>query len=83
MGGYEGETQPLRPLMRRCQRCGGLLQKGFLPDVNHSTIRVRVWAEGEPEYTRWNDIRASGRWIPIVAWRCIACGGIDLFAIEE
>lgn len=78
MEGYEDETKRLHP---SCQRCGGELEQGFVPDFGYGAIRAVAWAEGDPEHSFWTGVTVRHkRQIPIVALRCMRCGGLEFFA---
>jgi hypothetical protein len=68
---------------RRCDRCGGSQQEGFLLDSSHNAVRVGHWAEGVPEYWILRVLKMRGRRkLPIQSWRCMRCGKLESFANE-
>ena len=66
---------------RRCGKCGGLQNEGFLLDSAHKAVKVGHWAEGAPEYWVLRILKMRGRRkLPIQSWRCTKCGFLESYA---
>lgn len=67
-----------------CPKCQGGMVRGFLPEVIVGETRVSTWNAGPPKWTFWRGARGTDeRSIPIGAFRCSACGYLDLYARSE
>jgi hypothetical protein len=80
----------------KCLRCQGDLKAGFIPDASYNAIFLTSWVEGTPEIkTGWlvalRGADLVGKVLnfknlmnrpkhPIVAYRCTACGMLELHA---
>lgn len=70
--------------LRRCLRCGGELEIGSIPDrYHHNLRRPGEWEGPKPQAPKvlgmpiW---QPAGDRIEIVAYRCPACGMLELVA---
>lgn len=66
----------------RCPRCDKAMDRGHLPDVAHGQVLRGSWARGEPEARRFfGGIKYDqDALIPLSAYRCPACGLVELYA---
>ena len=67
----------------RCPKCDKLMDRGHLPDAAAGEqVLVGVWAPGEPEPRRiMGGIKYhKDRAVPLTAYRCPACGYVELYA---
>ncbi|HYE95965.1 MAG TPA: PF20097 family protein [Rubricoccaceae bacterium] len=72
------------PWYRTCLRCGAEMTEGFLLDEGQSTKNQAVWVDGPPEKSVWGGVKYSKRRkLPLTAYRCVACGFVDLYAREN
>jgi hypothetical protein len=72
------------PWYRTCLRCGAEMTEGFLLDATHSGTAVSKWVEGRAEKSAWTGLKlGKRRQLPLMAYRCVACGYVDLYAREE
>ncbi len=83
MSGYEGETVRLQP---RCSRCTGEMRAGtalgVIPEWRTPEGPLIGWVDGTPKrkgWTRTYEI-ADRDVYTIVAYRCVTCGYIELYA---
>jgi hypothetical protein len=65
-----------------CPKCDKLMDRGHIPDVGYGQVQQSRWAPGEPEIRRFlGGIRYRAKeLIPMSAYRCPACGFIELYA---
>lgn len=68
-----------------CSKCGGELQSGFLLDRGDLEVRhPAVWVAGPPKKSLWMGTKIEGREkFEIAAKRCVKCGYLELYALEE
>lgn len=66
----------------RCLRCDSTMDEGFFVDHGHfDSTRVSAWFGGKPEASFWTGVKApKGERKPVRAFRCVACGRLELFA---
>jgi hypothetical protein len=67
----------------RCPKCEKLMDRGHLPDAAAGgQIQIGAWAPGDPEPRRFvGGIKYhADRVIPLAAYRCSACGYVELYA---
>lgn len=66
-----------------CLRCRTIMEEGYVRDRgHHEGVEPATWVEGVPE-KRWYGIKTKGHdMVPITAWRCPACGYLELRALE-
>jgi Domain of unknown function (DUF6487) len=66
----------------KCPACRMAMEEGFLLDRgHHSTLRQAEWVAGAPEKSFWSGLKTKDRAvIPIVSYRCPACGLLASFA---
>jgi hypothetical protein len=66
----------------RCPKCEGVMEVGYMPDLAGGfTFPPSYWVEGPPKKITWT-IRNRRR-LPITAYRCTACGYLELYATGE
>ena len=68
-----------------CPACRGALEEGFVPDNAHSSVMQASWHPGAPEAQKFLGIPAGTKsdrkkLVAIEAWRCSACGLVQLYA---
>ena len=72
----------------RCP-CGGGLEEGFVPDFSQGASWTSVWIAGQPTTSKplgqvlrtGAGVRVDGRDVKVIeAWRCGACGRLELYA---
>lgn len=69
---------------KTCLRCGGKMEEGFALDETYGEKKQGQWIEGEPKKSTWTGLKLSGRKkLPISAYRCLACGFLDLYARDN
>lgn len=58
---------------------------GHIPDYSHVRIELASWMEGPPEISRWLRVLKIGgkKRFALSAYRCPACGKVELYAINE
>lgn len=69
--------------MDRCVRCEGVLETGFMIDTGDSGIKRQVeWTSGQPKKSFWrmSAMQKESRVLPVVTYRCTACGRLESFA---
>jgi hypothetical protein len=61
------------------------MERGFIIDVTHGSVLRAKWVEGVPKISRWWGITnlRKHRKHAIVADRCVKCGFLEQFALEE
>ena len=73
--------------MKDCPKCAGKLIQGFMPDRTHGGTFLHRWHKGAPSFSLksfWSEMRCN--WsdsIPIAAFRCEACGFLELYADQS
>jgi len=69
--------------MYRCIRCEGVLETGFTIDTGDSGIKRQAeWTSGQPKKPSWrmSAVQKENRMLPVVTYRCTACGRLESFA---
>ena len=67
----------------KCSKCNALMVEGFIPDFNHTDIRVLNWVWGAPQtgiLGRTKVKKDEMKSFQIKAFRCSSCGFIELNA---
>lgn len=65
----------------KCRACSGALEPGFLMDTMYGGRMEGRWAPGKVEKGLLGGVRIPDRGTStIVAYRCTACGRLELFA---
>ena len=69
----------------RCSYCGGgPLEPGFLEDAGEGSLGYSRWISGPLVRGPFGGAARFGRpRVPVHAFRCAACGHLDLFARED
>ena len=67
---------------RRCAKCDGKMEEGFLLDNTHGGRVQTKWVQGAPEESRWGvGVKLKGRLqLPISTFRCTKCGYLESYA---
>jgi hypothetical protein len=69
------------PQPRKCLRCEGTLQEGFIPDTGVAASGFAKWHADPPKFDKfWGLQAASHNMKPIAAYRCDQCGTLELVA---
>ena len=71
-----------------CPACRGALEEGFIPDSTQGQVLQANWHPGPPQDYRFFGIPAGKKvtregLVPIEAWRCSACGLVQLYAPKK
>jgi len=66
----------------KCGKCNGAMAVGFIPDfAPYNYALIPSWHEDQPRKSIWWGHKTKGvRSYPLVAYRCAACGFIELYA---
>jgi predicted nucleic-acid-binding Zn-ribbon protein len=66
-----------------CPKCNEPMVQGFILDRGHySAPMVGAWVEGHPKESFWSGTKApADKRVPIGAFRCSACGYLELYAL--
>ena len=84
-GAVTGATRRLDPsAARRCAKCGGLLEAGFIPDEFRNHSEISVWVRGAPmrdPATGELDLGGAHMW-QVVTLRCTGCGYLESYAAD-
>jgi hypothetical protein len=76
-----GETASAADEPLVCLRCGGAMVQGFLIDNGHNFAKsIAEWTPGAPQRSFWTGIKRAAASLPIGAFRCTACGRLELIA---
>ena len=68
---------------KRCSECGGAMEEGFVLDKSYGATLVSRWIKGKPEEA-WQGAKTKGKDCrSIQTWRCVKCGLLKSYAIEE
>jgi hypothetical protein len=68
---------------RKCIRCQGPLEPGFIADFQHSCQMLpSEWIAGNPQSSFWTGTWTGDRRLPIQAFRCRHCGYLEFWATE-
>jgi hypothetical protein len=66
-----------------CLRCHSDMDIGYVLDRAHNTSEVANWVGGAPD-RRWYGLTTKGHVnVPLVAYRCRACGYVELRAPRQ
>jgi hypothetical protein len=72
--------------------CGGSLEPGFIPDFSQQAVWTTTWIAGAPDTSKpllevlrtGAGVRVKGSMVrSIEAFRCTACGRLELYARAE
>jgi Double zinc ribbon len=84
-GAATGATQRLdTAASQKCGKCGGLMERGFIPDEFRDRNEVTVWVRGVParsSSTGALDLGGVQMW-QVVTLRCTICGYLESYAID-
>ena len=66
----------------QCGKCNAAMDEGFVVDYAAGGNRkVAEWVQGEPKGSFWHGVDlSSARQMPIVTYRCAACGYLEFYA---
>ena len=66
----------------QCGKCDAAMEEGFVVDYAAGGNRkVAEWVQGEPKGSFWHGVDlSSASQIPIVTYRCAACGYLEFYA---
>ena len=66
----------------QCGKCNAAMEEGFVVDYAAGGNRkVAEWVQGEPKGSFWHGVDlSSASQIPIVTYRCAACGYLEFYA---
>ena len=66
----------------RCPKCEKSMDRGHIPDLAHGAVRPSAWAPGEAVGQGFlGGIKYKAKvTIPLSAYRCSACGYVELYA---
>jgi zinc-ribbon domain len=85
VGAVTGATQRLDPAAgQRCGKCGGLMERGFIPDEYRNRNEITVWVRGAPvrhPSTGILDLGGVQMW-QVVTLRCTTCGYLESYATD-
>lgn len=71
----------MTPDIRRCPKCDGTMQLGFLPDASYGTTTVSTWYPGKAQKSFWQGTKIDREdSITVDAFRCERCGFVELYA---
>lgn len=71
----------MRDDIPECARCRKKLERGFIPDTAGAGALQSYWTPGVAEWSRWSGLKLKGRpRLPVTAYRCPACGRLELIA---
>ena len=64
---------------KRCCKCGGEMEQGFVQDAATGGFLVSSWVKGAPESSFWRGTKPKPL-LPIGTFRCVACGFLESYA---
>jgi hypothetical protein len=74
----------MEEIQRRCPKCDGPMEQGFLPDSSYGDWLVSCWYKGPPKKSFWTRTKGHiSEGIPIGAFRCSICGFLELYALDD
>jgi ribosomal protein S27AE len=70
---------------KTCPKCNASMMRGHMPDITHGGVVQERWTPGDPEELRFLGMKAGIKSkpkesLPIVAYRCVKCGFLELYA---
>ena len=66
---------------RKCSKCSGTMQIGFLADRTYGAVVAAAWVEGVPEKKWIGGVKlADKRAYLLDMWRCASCGYLESYA---
>jgi hypothetical protein len=71
-------------LERKCSKCSGDMELGFIVDKSRESWLPSEWIEGPPEINWYGSIKTKDRntfWTE--AWRCKSCGFLEFYALTS
>ncbi len=71
-------------LTSTCAKCGGTMEKGFIPDFAYGGVLVGGRDAGAPKKSFFRRTAVSYKaGVPIGALRCGKCGVLELYADQQ
>lgn len=69
---------------RRCPKCDGSMEQGFVMDMDSGSRLVSQWAPGAPVKSFWLGTKLpADKMIAIGVFRCEGCGFLESYARDE
>jgi uncharacterized protein DUF6487 len=69
---------------KKCPRCSGEMETGFLLGRGRNLYRPAEWFAGQPEINLMGGIKLRGkRRFRVQSWRCTQCGFLEQYARTE
>jgi hypothetical protein len=69
---------------RKCPKCSGTMEAGFMLGRGHNMYRPQEWFEGEPEINFLGGLKLRDkRRFRVKSLRCIECGFLEQYARTE
>lgn len=66
---------------RKCSKCSGEMEIGFLPDRSYAVVLPAVWVAGFPERKWIGGLKVTDRpAYRVETWRCKGCGNLESYA---
>lgn len=66
-----------------CPKCGGGMEVGWLADNAYHSWRFLTWCRGAPELSPLGAVKAPADPLPVLAYRCRACGFLEMYATGD
>ena len=66
-----------------CNECGGVMMRGFIPDLSYGGALMTAWVEGKPKKSFWSGISFDfykRKNYCVTAYCCERCGYIKIYA---
>ena len=71
------------PRNSTCPKCRRSMEKGVIPDMGHGRVFISHWQQGR-ETGLLGGLRSRHQMrYEIAAYRCTACGYVELYASDE
>jgi hypothetical protein len=71
----------MNPATTKCQKCGGEMKEGFVPDRSYGKGFAATWVDGKPE-TNWiGGVKLREQEMrPVRTFCCQSCGYLESYA---
>lgn len=68
---------------QKCPKCNGRMLRGFIPDSTYGAALLTGWVQGGARKRWLGGIKSFKGAVPVGAFRCEACGYLELYARDE
>jgi len=67
-------------MSKSCPKCGGSMERGYVPETKDQSTTIGTWIEGEPKKTFVGLDTRGLRQFETQTWRCGSCAYLESYA---